>query len=95
MRKCRPLWYRGPGEGQEQDIPEIGTARSAQVRMRKPKDSVVRVVIAAATASVIGVGAQLNHAEGHRGAREGVPGGISTDHRVNQTDDIMVFLLAT
>ena len=63
----------------------IGAARAAEVGGAEAEDGVVGGVVARAAVPVVhaGVGAELHHAEGHRGTREGVAVASSTDKRID------------
>ena len=85
MLECRPVTRSGivfitlvefhlAHDGHKTKITIIRAARAAEVGGAEAEDGVVGGVVARAAVPVVhaGVGAELHHAEGHRGAREGM-----------------------
>lgn len=70
--------------GMEQDVGQVGTPRTAEVRMRKTVDGRIVVMVSGAGVPVPGtrVGAELHHAERRRCARVGMPVVARADERV-------------
>ena len=80
----------GTRGGVEQDIGQIGAARTAQVGVRKAVDRRVVVMVARTGIPVARprVGAELNHSEGCRGPRIGVAVESGSDERIHTADRI-------
>ena len=68
------------------DVAQVGATRPAQVVMAEAEDRLVLIVISGAVfpPGQPRVGAELDHAEGNRRARIGVPEGRGADHRVGR-----------
>src|SRR5271166_3208720 len=81
----------GTCAGHEKKIEHVGGARAAQVGMTESHDRTVRVVIprTPVPSVVEGIGAELNHPEGNRGSRVGVPVAACANGNLHVVSEIL------
>ena len=78
--------------GHHQHVQQVTDAGAAEVRVGEAHDRAVLVVVARAgvPVRVVGVGAQLHHAEGPRGGRRGVAVIAGADEHVDVAGEALV-----